>query len=193
MGYILLGVIAFLLFLLYDVNSVIMKQRLFSLSFFSGFILLVISTGGIMVSSAQEIAVDHLSLGLFGFFALIFLFLLIYSLFFAIPFKNTYIEEAGPSRVCRTGMYALCRHPGVLWFVGFFLLLGFALPSRLMRLGGFSFSILNILYVIFQDRWTFVRTFADYEDYKISTPFLIPNKKSIKRCLDTLSGKKVTQ
>ena len=41
----------------------------------------------------------------------------------------------------------------------------------------------NLGYVIFQDIWTFPKTFSDYEEYKEKTPFLIPDWKSIKACM----------
>ena len=44
----------------------------------------------------------------------------------------------------------------------------------------------NYLYIIFQDLWTFPRTFFNYKEYQQSTPFLIPNRKSIRVCLRTI-------
>ena len=44
----------------------------------------------------------------------------------------------------------------------------------------------NYLYIIFQDLWTFPRTFFNYKEYQQSTPFLIPNRKSILVCLRTI-------
>ena len=41
-------------------------------------------------------------------------------------------------------------------------------------------------YIIFQDLWTFPRTFFNYKEYQQSTPFLIPNRKSIRVCLRTI-------
>jgi len=80
----------------------------------------------------------------------------------------------------------LCRHPGVLWFMGFYFFLWLTLKIPLLLLAGIIFSCFNLMYVIFQDRWTFTRVFEDYNDYKKLTPFIIPNFKSIKRCLQTL-------
>ena len=51
---------------------------------------------------------------------------LIYCLFFALPFEQTYADQDSGSRVCRSGVYALCRHPGVLCFAVMYLLLGLA-------------------------------------------------------------------
>jgi hypothetical protein len=70
--------------------------------------------------------------------------------------------------------------------MGFYFFLGLALEIPLLLTAACIYSGLNIIYVIFQDRWTFMKTFEDYESYKTDTPFLLPNLKSIKRCLRTL-------
>ena len=41
----------------------------------------------------------------------------------------------------------------------------------------------NYLYIIFQDLWTFPQTFFNYKEYQKNTPFLIPNRDSIRVCL----------
>ena len=47
------------------------------------------------------------------------------------------------------------------------------------------YSFLDLLYVIFQDFWTFPRTFTGYDAYKDSTPFLLPSAASIRRAVRT--------
>ena len=185
MGYILLGIGAFMLFTLYDINSVAMKQGLFKGSFFIGFFLLIISTTGIVMSSLDQLSIVGVCCNYFGVAAL-FLLLLIYTLFMAIPFKETYVNAGKSTKACQHGVYALCRHPGALWFIGFYLFFWLALPSPLLLKAATIFSVLNIMYVIFQDRWTFMLTFENYSEYKKTTPFLIPNLGSIKRCVETI-------
>jgi protein-S-isoprenylcysteine O-methyltransferase Ste14 len=187
MIYIILGVFAFLLFIIYDINSVLMKIKLLQACFFIGFLLLMVATIGIVIEAWDIILFHTLRMVGFGTFAGVFLYLLIYTLFFALPFKDTYIENEGLPKVCNNGVYALCRHPGVLWFTGFYLFIALALNIPLLLTAAIIFSSLNILYVIFQDQWTFMKVFDDYEQYQIETPFLIPNRKSIKRCFETLS------
>ena len=41
---------------------------------------------------------------------------LIYTLFFALPFDETYAKQNNGRYVCDRGVYALCRHPGILCF-----------------------------------------------------------------------------
>ncbi len=189
MIYIFMGIAAFILFVLYDINSIILKNKLLKCSFFAGFILLAVSTFGLVWSTRDLIKLNLINILLNGCLSAVFFFLLIYSLFFAIPFKNTYIAKEEASKVCKRGVYALCRHPGVLWFTGFYLFLGLALRQPLLFTAAGIFSFLNILYVLFQDNWTFMKSFPDYGAYKIDTPFLIPNRQSIKRCIKTLYKK----
>lgn len=186
MIYIILGVSAFLLFIIYDINSIILKNKLLNCCFLVGFLFLILATIGIIITSWDLITINFVNIVIFGTIAEIFFFLLIYTLFFALPFKNTYIETENPPKVCQSGVYALCRHPGVLWFVGFYIFLGLAVTIPLLLIAAAIFSIFNILYVLFQDNWTFINCFEDYDIYKIETPFLLPSKKSIKRCLETL-------
>jgi protein-S-isoprenylcysteine O-methyltransferase Ste14 len=163
-----------------------LKNKLLYCCFFVGFFLITVSTVGIIIASWDLIYINVFRMGIFGTFAMFFLSMLIYTLFFALPFKNTYIETKGSNKVNKSGVYALCRHPGVLWFVGFYTFLGLALKIQLLLTAAVVFSLLNILYVIFQDRWTFMKVFEDYDKYKKDTPFLFPNLKSIKRCIQTI-------
>ncbi len=193
MIYLFIGFLAFLLFLLYDINSIIFRNKLLKSCFFLGIVLLAAATAGIVISCVNEMRIDLLRTTLFGFPAIIFFIFLIYTLFFAIPFQSTYIETDHAGKVCRTGVYALCRHPGVLWFAGFYITLGFALNIPLLKAAAAVFSLLNVIYIIIQDRWTFVKSFEDYEQYRTETPFLIPNYNSIKRCIKTLKGEEDTK
>lgn len=189
MPYILLGSLAFLLFMIYDVNSITAKCRLLQSGFFLGCILLIAATSGLLASVWAETAWGAARTTIFIALAILFLLLLIYTLFFAIPFKGTYIKPDLEPETCTTGFYALCRHPGVLCFMGFYFSLWLAFSGALLLLATILFSLLNLCYIILQDRWVFMRTFADYGDYKKLTPFLIPNYQSIKRCFSRKKGR----
>ena len=118
------------------------------------------------------------------FFAAAFLVLLIYTLFFALPFEETYVAQEAHKTYDKK-MYALCRHPGVLWFAGFYICLWLAFGTKPLLVMAIWFSLLNFCYVILQDLYTFPKVFSDYGDYQKRVPFLIPNGKSMKRCMDT--------
>ena len=190
MSYVLIGSLAFLFFMVYDINSVTKNYKLLHSCFFAGFILLIAATVGIVFTTVTEIELNQGRLIVFGLLALIFLLLLIYTLFFALPFENTYIKTNTPPKTCRTGVYALSRHPGVLWFMGFYLFLWLALTGSLLLLAGILFSLLNLIYIILQDQWTFMKVFPDYSDYKKTTPFLFPTYQSLSRCMQTFHNER---
>ncbi|WP_145972750.1 hypothetical protein [Acetobacterium woodii] len=186
MIYILMGVLAFLLFIAYDINSVTLKKNIINHFFFLGSLLLIVATAGIIIESFPDIKWDLWQTSIFGMISFIFLILLIYTLFFALPFKETYIKSNTSPKIYQDGIYALCRHPGFLWFTGFYFFSWLALKIPLLLLAGIIFSCCNFIYVIFQDYWTFIHIFVDYPSYKKRTPFIIPNFKSLKQCLQTL-------
>ena len=120
--------------------------------------------------------------------ALAFAFLLAQALFFSLP-KGTYSDPAARRRVWDQKMYALCRHPGFLWFAGLYFCLGGALGPA--SWGCFlMLCLLNLAYVILQDLWTFPRTFCDYGEYRRRVPFLLPTPGSLKNCLRQYAGRK---
>lgn len=105
-------------------------------------------------------------------FSLVFLILMIYTLFFAIPFNETYIEDSKKRKAYTEGVYSICRHPVMLWFTGLYLSLwGFTNNSNA---GIFYISMIigNLLYIVYQDVYIFPKTFTNYKTYKETTPFL---------------------
>ena len=126
--------------------------------------------------------------------AVFFLFLFFYSLFFVLPVKETYVGS-NDLKLVDTGMYALCRHPGVIWLTLFFLFAWLSVNDRMMLWLGLASTGLDIIYVIVQDIFIFPKTIEGYDEYKKYTPFLIPNAKSIKRAIETRekAREKVTQ
>lgn len=58
--------------------------------------------------------------------------------------------------------------------------------EKLLLWLAFFYSLLNLFYVVLQDRYTFPRIFSDYESYQQKVPFLLPNRESLKRCVSTL-------
>ena len=112
------GLGAFGMFFLYDWNRVFLKKNGFAPLFAAGNLLLAV-VGGRMVYSCVSSGVKGQPVWLLpGAF---FLAMLIYTLYFALPFDSTYCQEADRHKVCRSGMYGWCRHPGIWWFFGCFL------------------------------------------------------------------------
>jgi len=163
---ILFGCAAFAFFFLGDFNDWRMEKPILRLCFPIGFILLAYAT-------ASEI-IDRGGLrdSIFLLTAAIFLGLLIYTLFFAFNSKEAYHTQEKGRPVYTTGVYGICRHPGVLWFAGIYL--------SLWLMGGVSFisavvyTALNVILVWFEDVYVFPATMDGYEKYKTKVPFLIP-------------------
>lgn len=185
MGPVCLGGAGFLLFLLYDINSFTLRSRLLHCAFGAGAAAVTLATAWDLWAAWEQGAI-----GGAGDWALIAggaacLWALVYCLFFALPFHDTYQAQDGVSPVQDAGVYALCRHPGVWCFLGVYLCLGAAaLPGRLL-LHGLLLSLWNVIYVVFQDLVTFPRTIDGYEAYKKRAPFLLPNGGSIRRAWRT--------
>lgn len=183
---IVLGFLGFLFYFLYDINSIKGKHPFLQKSFLFGTVLVTAATIVFLADSlpfsypwaAEKIAYTAV--------ALLFFVLLIYTLFFALPFRETYVEDGGMRTAYTKGVYGLCRHPGVLWFAGFYFFLAAVAGGTDSFFFAGCLTGFNICYVIFQDLWTFPQTFSNYGEYKKKTPFLIPNRASIRVCLKTI-------
>ena len=178
-----IGILAFFFCLLYDILS--MRRKKYAVLFFAfGGFLLAAATGSLLlrapwpgIFSAHPLA-SALSIAA----ALFCLALLVKVLFFPSPTEDAYLA-GGVSPAVTTGQYALCRHPGVLWFAGFYLAL-FALTRTPQMLWAFLlFTAADVLYVVLQDRYIFPKTLSGYEDYQKTTPFLIPTPTSLRAML----------
>ena len=184
----ILGGIAFLLFAIYDLEQARIVPRRFhaivQFFFLIGFLLLMVATVHAVWGAVDTVVCDLKLAGGLAL-ALLFFILLLYTLFFALPFEETYVTQTG-KRTYDKGMYALCRHPGVLWFAGFYFSLWFALGSAALLWIAILYSGLNVGYIILQDMVTFPRIFSDYEAYRQRVPFLLPTPASLKRCVLTL-------
>ena len=189
-----LGAGAFLLFFLYEAHVVSGRFRVLHACFLSGCLLLTAATLGLAAGAVM--CPDAIPARLIGggCGALVFLALLVYTLFFALPFSATYTQAGGTQGtgkpcVCRTGVYALCRHPGVLWLAGVHLCVWLMSGTGVTLAAFLLFTALNVAYVTLQDSWSFPRCFADYDDYKKNVPFLLPRPRSVRRCFETLAGR----
>ena len=185
MIYLLLGSCSFLFFIFYDLNDIKLYNRFFKSFFAIGSFTLIFSTVMIVQSNSPMFLFTNLGRIFFAISALLSLFLLIYTLFFALPWKKTYLELAKNDKVVNKGFYALCRHPGVLWFIAFYFSLWLFSGVQLLFFAAILFSILNIIYIYIQEKYFFPHLFTDYTLYQKNTPFLFPTFSSIKRCWET--------
>ena len=167
----ILGAVGFALMFLSEPG--VLTERGFKLLFPSGLLALAGATLLMFIYSSFHGVLDAVLLAL-GALAL---GAEIYVLFFAVPFSESYVGDADGRRVVDTGAYGLCRHPGVICLFAVYLFWGLAaLPEPGFLCLGVAFSILNGLYALYQDIYSFPRIFSDYAEYRRRVPFLIPDR-----------------
>jgi len=185
MIYIVVGIFGFLIIHVFDIVSLKRIRVAKPLTWILGSGLLGYSF--IMMSLAP----DKLLLPLWSTWLgwgllLLSAFLLVYSLFINLPFRKTYIATGVSDKLITTGLYALVRHPWIHWFILILLSLILVSKSSLLLMAAPIFILLNIVLVIVQDKFLFIRMFAGYDRYRKETPMLLPNRKSISACIRTI-------
>lgn len=175
----LLGSAGFALFFLSDYNDWRLGRRGLQACFPLGALALAAAT--VWGTWQGRPPVGGWLRGLLWGLAAVFLALLVYTLFFALPAKASYTRPGEKRPACVGGVYALCRHPGVLWFMGLYGCLWAAGGLPLWEAAGYS--AWNVLLVVFEDRCVFPARLEGYGAYQASTPFLLPDWRSIRSCL----------
>ena len=165
-------ILAFALFFLGDANDWRWGRTALRLCFPAG--LLFLGTALVLLCGGGRPLWQAV---LFGLLGALFLLLLVHALFFAFPAAEAYARQDVGRPACTQGVYALCRHPGVLWLTGLCLCLwgGFGLPFFTVIL----VTALNVGLVAFEDCRVFPAKLAGYDAYRRATPFLIPTAASI--------------
>ena len=181
----LMGFSGFALYLLYDIDSFKPLWKPLRLGFAAGTVLIAVATALQIYRAAVEGAFSGLGDIFLLVLGLTSLGALIYCLFFALPFEATYTDPEQGRRTYTCGVYALCRHPGILCFFAMYLFLGLAALPNEFLLFGMVLSALNFAYALFQDRVTFPKTFCDYHAYREKVPFLFPTAASFRRAVKT--------
>lgn len=184
MIFIFTGCLVFIFFYIFDLNKIKYLNKNINIYFVAGIVLLVASTVGILFENHKYFEVSIPLKLLFGTLSIGSLLLLLYTLFAALPYSKTYLEVEQGTVIDR-GMYAFCRHPGVIWFFLFYLFLWLASGKMMMMWAGIVWTIMDIIYVYVEDRWFFPKTLNGYDRYKLEVPFLIPNLASIKKYIIT--------
>lgn len=185
MKYIFTGIGAFVLLYFFDFYTLKdegMKKKVFGVA---GLGLLIYSA--IMVAAVSEKAsFPVIQRIIAGVFCALAAFLLIYSLFLELPFVKTYGTDQHNNVLVDTGTYALCRHPGVLWFGLLFFFFFFATGAVLLIPAGIIWTSIDAVHVYLQEKLFFHKMFPEYGNYVKNTPMLFPTVKSLKRCITTL-------
>ena len=187
MIYLGLGILGFVMLLLFDICSLCEKSIIKYFFGISGFSLIFVSSVFLVrinsdVIFSYTLRVVALSL------ALIFLFLLIYSVFIEVG-KKTY-QYKNQNILITTGTYALSRHPGVLWFLFVYLFGAIYFQNTFVLYAGLIWTVINIIYVYIQERFIFTKLFDNYGSYIQTTPMILPSYQSIEKCITTLNWRK---
>jgi len=189
MIYIVIGIIGFLFAYIFDWASLKQFWRLRRFVGIFTVTLIVYATVMVCITPTKlDLPIFVLPLGIV--ILTIAAFLLIYSLFIEIPFRATYTERGSSNQLITSGTYALVRHPGVLWLILFYLALTLLFPSVTIIVATIAWLIMDIIYVVLQDKFFFPRLFPEYKSYQKLTPFLIPNRNSIVACLKSIRLRK---
>lgn len=187
MVYIAIGVLGFVSFLLFDLFSMrnIVVLKYISVAF--GIALIGFSTTQLITQPADmsfHPAFRFISMIL----SIVFVLLLIYSVFIEVGLK-TYQSYAEPELVT-DGTYSLVRHPGVIWlFLAYFFGAIFYANAYLL-LTAFIWTFVNTVYIMIQERYILTHLFEGYEQYRRTTPMIIPNSTSLKRFMTIQNWRK---
>lgn len=175
---VVLAVSAYALFFLYDMLNVRAPQaRIANLLFPLSCVMVGVSTALMVWISKDYFALNGFSLVSLAL-AVACGIAMVIALFFSLP-KDTYTDPGQKRKAFKGGMYALCRHPGVLWYALMYVFL--MLPMQ--NMAGWTICLVlvlgNVLYMLLQDFWTFPAVFVDYSEYKQKTPLFFPTPQSI--------------
>jgi protein-S-isoprenylcysteine O-methyltransferase Ste14 len=177
----MLGIFAFIVLTMFDYNKLKMLHPLLNGLF-------AVGVGLIIIATFMILSVD---LPLFTFQATPLLWVvsglgfieMIYALFFALPFSKTYVKTSLNSEIITTGLYGLCRHPGVWGFFIFYLFAALASGNGSLLIAAVVWTLMDILHVWIQDSLFFVKTLKGYTLYKKTTPFLFFGIKELRKLI----------
>lgn len=141
---ILIGIIGYCCYYIYDFNDVYFGKKLFKSFFMLGSILQIFATIGCIFHFFNTPFIFNIKNWIACLITLFFFVLLIYTLFFSLPFEKTYILQDN-HEVYKVEMYALCRHPGVLWYIAFYIALYFSFPTLQLLIASILFCFLNLV------------------------------------------------
>ena len=104
----------------------------------------------------------------------IFLAILVYTLYFALPFDNTYCQGGGSAQGLPLRYVWLVPSSRHLVVLAAFFCVGLSTGNMNRVMLSLCLSFLNLLYAWYQDRLIFVEEFSDYREYREQVPFLLP-------------------
>lgn len=171
------AVIAFAMFIVFDVNKVIWNDKRLNMLFLLGVIVLAYGSYDCFIKGRTLFNIfgcikDNL---LFAIAALFGIWKTYSVLFIELPFDETY-AKTGKLPLVDTGAYGVCRHPGFWFLLIAYVSLSVIFFSFKAVLFSIIVSTLNLLYIYVEDVFIFPKTIYGYDDYKKRVPFLVPRR-----------------
>jgi len=184
MSLIYLGAFAFFILTLFDVAKLKRLNPLFNGLFAVGVMILIYATAMILFKELPLFKFNAFPMmwivSIVGFIEMI------YALFFALPFSKTYVKSDKESTLVTTGLYGLCRHPGVWGFFLFYFCAALATGNGTLLIASVVWTLMDVLHVYLQDRLFFVKTLPGYTLYQQTTPFLFFSARMLTKQFSTL-------
>jgi len=184
MSLILIGAFAFLILTMFDYAKLKRLHALLNGLFGVGILMLVYAS--IMILFIDKPLFVFRAFPMMWIAAGIGFIEMIYALFFALPFSKTYVKNTASTSLVTTGLYGLCRHPGVWGFFLFFFCGALASGNGTFLIASLVWTLLDVLHVYLQDTLFFVKTLNGYTLYQQTTPFLFFSTKNLHKALTTL-------
>ncbi|MCL6557493.1 MAG: hypothetical protein K6U74_01585 [Firmicutes bacterium] len=188
MGLLFLGIMGLVLLLVYDLASLKKVKKRY-----------VLAAGGYLTHALaiflalfrdRNLLLPEWTAWPGAVLALAGLWWLCYCLFLFPPIKRTYTE---PKNMVLTddGPYSLTRHPGFFGYTALITGLVFLSGSSYLLKAGFLWTLLDLLHIFIQDKLIFPMLFSEYKEYRQKTPMIFPNRKSLRRFLQTTTFSRV--
>lgn len=187
MVYMIIGMIGFVSFLLFDISSM-KKWFIVKYMFIVIGLSLIVwstvqmaqSTPSFLVSNGARYVAFALSIVFFG--------LLIYSVFIEVGVK-TY-KKVAHHELVTDGTYSLVRHPGVIWLFLLYFFLSVFFMNKELLITAFVWTFVNTVYIMFQERIVLRKIFQEYDRYIMTTPMVIPNIQSLRKFMTSTIWRK---
>ena len=169
----ILGYLAFVFFFLGDYNDWKLNRPYLKFCFPVALIMLIVS-----IASQLDFSSGLILKIVTAAAAVFFIYWLYHALFVALKPDEAYGKQGEKRSVCTKKEYAVCRHPGVIFFVLMLacFVIGYGFPIREF----ITYSLLDTLLALFEDRIVFPAMLEGYEDYQKSVPFLLPDFRHVK-------------
>jgi protein-S-isoprenylcysteine O-methyltransferase Ste14 len=181
--WICIGITAFLVMLASDFLGLGKLHLLQSIVFYFGILILILAAVAIIT---LEINMST-SIGLTIVYALLTLFFLILTVYSVAIEVHSSTDEY---TLVTNGTYTLSRHPGVLWLFLAFVCSSLLFGSSSLLYAGYTWTLVNIVYVIVQELCIFKKIFKGYHEYTKETPMIFPTIYSVTKWVNNILGGK---